>query len=182
MSEWVVAYTNPKREADVARTLGRRAFAAYVPAMTVTRRRQTVSHPLLPRYVFVGLRGKLTLYDLRETPGLEGLVRIGGHPAHVAPELVAGLRLQERDGLFDFTEAREADRVARALDASRAARMAALTLGSSVRLKDGPWRSFRGLVDEKLPPDRLRLLMKVFGRQLVVPVRLDDVEPIVLAK
>lgn len=181
-TEWVVAYTNPKREADVARTLSRRAFAAYVPSMTVTRRRQAVLHPLLPRYVFLGLRGKLTLYDLRETPGLEGLVRVGGQPAHVAPELVAGLRLQEQQGLFDFTDEREAERAARAQEASRAGRMAALVLGSTVLLVAGPWRGFRGTVEAKLPPDRLRLGMKLFGREFQVPVRLDDVEAVVLAK
>lgn len=181
-SEWVVAYTNPKREDDVARTLRRRAFAAYVPAMTVTRRRRSVTRPLLPRYVFLGLRGRLTLYDLRETPGLEGVVRTGGQPSFVAPGLVAGLRLQEQAGLFDFTTEREAERAARALADSRAARMAALPLGATVRLVQGPWRSFRGTVVEKLPPDRLRLGMTLFGRVFQVPVLLDDIDSSVLAK
>ncbi|WP_455973182.1 transcription termination/antitermination protein NusG [Methylorubrum populi] len=181
-AEWVVAYTDPKREADVARTLRRRAFAAYVPAMTVTRRRQTVTQPLLPRYVFIGLRGRLTLYDLRQTPGLEGVVRTGGKPSFVAPGLVAGLRLQEEAGLFDFTTEREAERAARAFADSRAARMAALPLAATVRLVQGPWRGFRGTVVEKLPPDRLRLGMTLFGRTFEVPVSLDDIEPPVVAK
>lgn len=171
---WLVAYTNPRREADVSRTLKRRKFEAYVPVMTVTRNAADVRRPLLPRYVFVrDVVGQGT-YGLRQTPGLEGLVRTTGQElARLSDSIVDGLRAQEAGGVFDFTAARVA-----ADEAAKRAAEAAKTFlpGVVVRVVGGPWMSFLGRVDGLLPNDRIGIRMKALGSEVTVPMELSDVE------
>lgn len=175
VSEWLVAYTNPRREADVVRTVKRRAFEAYVPAMTVTRRRQTVERPVFPRYVFVGFHPGQEVYGLRETPGLEGLVRFDGQPVKVGRALIEGLRDEERDGVFDFTEARAAAMAAAEAEAADLARIALLKPGRRVRMVGGTWMNFTGRVIEHLPGRRVLVSMTLFRRGMSVPIPLAHV-------
>ncbi|KQP36684.1 hypothetical protein ASF25_01635 [Methylobacterium sp. Leaf100] len=177
--EWFVAYTNPKREQTAAKTLQRREFVTCLPVMTVsrTRSRQRVTEaaPLLPRYLFVGLGPGQSLYGLRETPGLEGMVRVGGVPATVPVELIQGLRTAQAAGVYDFSdaamEARAADEGAQAW-ARTALRFAP---GRKVRVLSGAYRSFGGVVDAVSPPDRIDVWITLFGRSFSVPMMLADV-------
>ena len=178
---WLVAYTDPRREDDVARTLTRRRFETYVPAMTVTRSRSDVRRPLLPRYVFVRDAAGQGTYGLRQTPGLEGLVRTTGQAlARLKGEIVDGLREQEAVGVFDFTAQRAAAlRAAESAEeaAKRAAEAAKVFLpGVVVRIVGGPWLSFLGRVDGLFPDDRIGIRMKIFGREMTMPMQLADVE------
>ena len=169
---WFVAYTNPRREDSVERTVRRRSFRTFVPVMTVTQRCQDVERPLFPRYVFVGLRPGLTLYGLRETPGLEALVRMDGKPVTVPDDVVSGLRDYQRDGVFDFTDAR----MAAAAAAARAEAAKAFEPGRPVRVVDGPYRSFSGVVECLLPEERISVKLKLFGRSFSIPLPLAHVE------
>jgi len=169
---WFVAYTNPRREDAVEGTIRRRSFRSYYPVMTVTRRRRDITRPLFPRYLFVGLRPGLTLYGLRETPGLEALVRMDGKPVTVPGTVVAGLRDYQRDGVFDFTEAR----MAAAAAAARAKAALAFESGRPVRVVDGPYRSFRGVVERLLPEERISVSLTLFGRAFPVPLPLAHIE------
>lgn len=175
VSKWLVAYTNPRREADVVRTVERRAFEAYVPAMTVTHRRQTVERPVFPRYVFVGLRPGQEAYGLRETPGLEGLVRFDGKPVTVGHGLIERLHAEECGGVFDFTEARLAEIAATKAEAADLARIALLKPGRPVRMVGGTWANFTGRVIEHLPGRRVLVSMTLFRRRMSVPIPLAHV-------
>ncbi|MGU3418514.1 transcription termination/antitermination protein NusG [Methylobacterium sp. D54C] len=169
---WFVAYTNPRREGAVEGTIRRRRFRSYVPVMTVTWRRRDVLRPLFPRYVFVGLRPGLTLYGLRDTPGLESLVRMAGTPVTVPGDVVSGLRDYQSAGVFDFTDAR----MAAAAAAARAKAALAFEPGRPVRVVDGPYRSFRGVVVRLLPEERVSVSLTLFARTFDVPLPLAHVE------
>ncbi|GEP12268.1 transcription termination/antitermination protein NusG [Methylobacterium gnaphalii] len=189
VTEWVVGYTNPKRERDVERELRRRSFAVYVPAMTVTKRRKDVARPLLPRYAFIGLRAGQSYMGLEHTPGFEGLVRFGAEPARVRPSLIAGLKQQQTDGVFDFSDAAMAEAAERAEAEAMAERVrqreskqAALVPPVRVRMVSGPWLGFTGTLVEHLPGWRVSVLMRFCGREFPAPMVLDDVEAIMLRK
>lgn len=174
--EWFVAYTDPKREDGVARELRRRQLATFYPAMTVSRvqgrRRVTVSAPLLPRYLFVGLGLGQSLYALRQTPGLDGMVRVGGVPATVSDALIQGLREAQAAGVYDFSDATAAER-----DAARRAEAAkAFEPGRVVRIVAGPFASFSGVVEGPLPDGRVAVIVSLFGRSSPVPMMLADIE------
>lgn len=175
-TKWFVASTDPKREDAVATTLRRREFRTYVPVMTVSRtrsrRRVTEAVPLLPRYLFVGLRPGQSLYGLRETPGLAGMVKMDGAPVTVAPAIIAGLQEREAAGGYDFSDAVMAAQEADA----RAAAAKAFHPGLKVRIVAGPYRTFTGTVDAVGPGDRIDVWMTLFGRSFSVPMRLADVE------
>lgn len=171
--EWFVAYADPRRETSVARTLKRRDFVAYVPTMRVSRtlrtRRVTAGSPLFPRYVFVGLSVGQNLYGLRETPGLEGMVKIAGAPVTVAPSIISGLREQEDAGVFDFSD--------EAADAKAAATAAEIyTAGRKVRVRAGPFLGFAGIVNALLPDARISVFITLFGRAHPVPMPLAHIE------
>lgn len=175
-TEWFVAYTDPRREGDVARELRRRQMATFYPAMTVTRtkakRRVTVLAPLLPRYLFVGLASGQSLYGMRQTPGLEGMVRVGGKPATVPACVITGLRTAQAQGVYDFSDATQAERDA----AKRAEAAKAFGAGRKVRILAGPFASFTGIVEGLLPDERIMVVVNLFGRSSPVPMMLADVE------
>lgn len=175
-TEWFVAYTNPKREDAVAVGLRRRQFASFWPAMTVSRTRSrqrvTVQAPLLPRYLFVGLAPGQSLYGLRETPGLEGMVRVAGQPVTVKPAVITGLREAQASGVYDFSDATMAAKAAE--DQAEDAKV--FRTGLPVRVLQGPYRSFSGTVDELLLPNRISVWITLFGKPFSVPMMLADVE------
>ncbi|MBY0361190.1 MAG: hypothetical protein K2X45_04730 [Phreatobacter sp.] len=183
-SEWFVAYTNPKREEVAAGFIKQRtSFDTYFPLMKVTRARgrriATVAQPLFPRYVFVGLSHGENLLGLRQTPGLEGMVRVSGRPVTVEAEMLEGLRSAEASGIYDFTDEREAERQAAAQSAaatSRAEAAKSFAPGMKVSIVGGPFRSFTGIIYELLPPARISVLVKVFGSTHPVPMPMSDVE------
>lgn len=178
--EWVLAYTDPQREQAVAKTARQRSFVTYVPAMTVTnRKREDVARPLFPRYVFIGHRGQ-GFFELRETPGLERIVRdADGRIAPISPETVGALQAQEAAGDFDFTATRTAEAAARAEAKAALAKRAwamALQPGVLIRMVRGPWRGYPAKVQRLAPPDRIIVLMTFLKREWPIPVPLVDIE------
>lgn len=169
---WVVAYTNPRREEEVRAAVERRALAAYIPAMTVTRRRADVRRPVFPRYVFIGLREAQGTGALAGTPGLFGLVRCDGAPVRIAPALIRGLRADEAAGVFDFTAARERARAdAEAAEAERK-RVAEIRPGRRVRMVGGTWAQFGGTVLAHMSGARVMVEVTLFARPMPVPIPL----------
>ncbi len=169
---WVVAYTNPRREEEVRAAVERRALAAYIPAMTVTRRRADVRRPVFPRYVFIGLRAAQGTGGLAGTPGLFGLVRCDGAPVRIAPALIRGLRADEAAGVFDFTAARERARAAAEAAAAERKRVAEIQPGRRVRMVGGTWAQFGGTVLAHMSGARVMVEVTLFARPMPVPIPL----------
>lgn len=174
-SEWVVAYTDPRCEEKVEAAMRRRSLDAYVPAMTVTRRRADVRRPVFPRYVFVGLKAGQSSALMAGTPGLFGLVRCGETIERVPAQVIEGLRADEATGVFDFTAARaRAASEAAALAAERQ-RVAEIQPGRRVRMVGGTWAQFSGTVLAHMAGGRVLVEITLFARPMPVPIPLAHV-------
>lgn len=121
--------------------------------------RKTVSHRVFPGYIFVHMcLDDESWHLVRDTPGVTGFVSaddgIGDHPTPVP------LDEREVENILGFKE-------------SDQPRMrVGFTKGQSVRITDGPFVDFMGVVDE-VHADRtkLKVLVSFFGRE--TPVELD---------
>lgn len=174
-SEWLVAYTDPRCEEKVETAMRRRALDAYVPAMTVTRRRADVRRPVFPRYVFVGLRPGQSSAAMAGTPGLFGLVRCGERIERVPAAVIAGLRADEATGVFDFTAARARAAEEAAAEAAERKRIAEIQPGRRVRMVGGTWAQFSGQVLAHMAGARVLVEITLFARPMPVPIPLAHV-------
>lgn len=121
--------------------------------------RKTVSHRVFPGYIFVRMSmDEHSWHLVRETPGVTGFVSAEDE-SEERPIPVA-LTKREVDNILGFKSS----------DQPRV--RAGFTKGQSVRITDGPFVDFMGLVDE-VHADRtkLKVLVSFFGRE--TPVELD---------
>ena len=116
---------------------------------------------LYPGYVFVEMKlepdGRIpqdVFFLIKETSGVGDFVGTAGRPTPMAPHEVEKM-------LFDSRKPEEAPTVR--MDFQK---------GDAVTIKEGPFQSFTGTVDELLP-DRgiVRVLVTIFGRQ--APIELE---------
>lgn len=106
-----------KRRTMVEASLERRGFATFRPQYRQERmRRRRVLTPkgrvteevkvgswrdLFPRYLFVGMRGRLSCWDIRQVEGVDAILYSDGAPAVFEVEQVEDLMLAVDAGLFD---------------------------------------------------------------------------------
>ncbi len=115
--------------------------------------RRTVAKKILPGYVLVQMKISDQSWNIvRNTPGVTGFVGSGGKPV--------ALREKEVDQILKQMMA-EAPRV-----------KVGFKVGQSVRVTDGPFTDFVGIVDEiSAAKGRVKVLLSLFGRD--TPVELD---------
>jgi len=115
--------------------------------------RRTVTRKILPGYVLVEMNMKDESWSLvRNTPGVTGFVGSGNKPTP----------LQED----------EVDRILKQMEAEAPRVKPGLRQGQSVRVIDGPFLDFVGLVDEiSQEKGKVKVLLSLFGRE--TPVELD---------
>lgn len=154
---WFCVYTKPQREAFVAaycrETLG---LEAYLPQVqqhrTIRRKRQLVTSPLFPRYLFCRFDINLSYRAVRYAPDALDLVHIGARPAMVDDGLVGELRSWAGGESEVITL--ESD----------------LAVGDAVEVTDGPMRGLTATilqVDDAR--DRIALLLSILeGAQLTL--------------
>ncbi len=116
-------------------------------------KRRTVERCLFPGYIMVQM--KLTddsWYVVRNTPGVTGFVGMGNQPTPLRPEAVQG--------------------ILRRMEATAPQVRATFKSGQKVRIIEGPFADFIGVVDE-IDEERtkVRVLVSFFGRE--TPVELD---------
>ncbi len=131
--------------------------------------RKTVLHRVFPGYVFVRMlmgtedtewdeKSLLAWRVVRETPGVTGFISSEddrGERQHPVP-----LDTHEEQTILGFKTA------------DRPRTYVGFTKGQSVRITDGPFSEFMGVVDEVYSDrQKLRVLMSFFGRE--TPVELD---------
>jgi transcription antitermination factor NusG len=86
---WYAVVTRPRAEAQADRNLRRAGFWTFLPSERFKQRvgvkKELVdrSRPMLPRYLFVALRGRQALGTVRDTIGVSDLVRFGGDPVEI---------------------------------------------------------------------------------------------------
>jgi transcriptional antiterminator NusG len=116
-------------------------------------RRQTVTKKVLPGYVLVQMRMSDRGWNIvRNTPGVTGFVGGGAKPVPL--------------------EGDEVDQILKQMAAEAPKVKVSFRKGQSVRVTDGPFIDFVGVVDE-ISPDKgkVKVLLSLFGHE--TPVELD---------
>jgi len=116
-------------------------------------KRRTVERRVFPGYILVQMiMSDESWYVVRNTPGVTGFVGMGNRPTPLRPE--------EVQGIMKRMEA-EAPRI-----------KVTFKSGQRVRIIDGPFNEFIGVVDElDVERAKVRVLVSFFGRD--TPVELD---------
>lgn len=116
-------------------------------------KRKVVERHIFPGYVLVKMKlSEESWFVVRNTPGVTGFVGMGNNPTP--------LRKEEYDQIVKRTEAE-----------SPAIKVTYKT-GERVRIIDGPFNDFRGMVSEiDMERSKVRVMVSFFGRE--TPVELD---------
>jgi transcriptional antiterminator NusG len=172
-SKWYVIHTYSGYEKKVKKNLEHRIdsmgmkdkiFQVVVPEESEVviqhGQRQTVNRKMFPGYVLVNMielkerdeASNEAWFVVRNTPGVTSFVGSGNRPIPLLE--------QEVKSILKQTEA-EAPRIA-----------PTFTRGQNVRIVDGPFAEFIGVVDEVSPErNKVKVLVSFFGRE--TPVELD---------
>jgi len=115
--------------------------------------RRTVAKKILPGYVLIQMRMSDQSWNIvRNTPGVTGFVGSGGKPVPLLGE--------------------EVDQIMRQMKAEVPKVKVGFRQGQSVRVIDGPFTDFVGIVDEiGADKGKVKVLLSLFGRE--TPVELD---------
>ena len=116
-------------------------------------RRRTVTKKILPGYVLVQMKMDESSWSVvRNTPGVTGFVGSGNTPTP----------LQEK----------EVDEILKQMTAETPKVKVGFRKGQSVRVTDGPFIDFVGIVDEiNMGKGKVKVLLSLFGQE--TPVELD---------
>ena len=116
-------------------------------------KRRTVERHIFPGYVLVNLiLTEESWFVVRNTPGVTGFVGMGNLPTPLRPDEVAQIikRMEADSPMINVT----------------------FKVGERVRIVDGPFNDFRGVVaDIDMDRTKVRVLVSFFGRE--TPVELD---------
>ena len=116
-------------------------------------KRRTVERHIFPGYVLVNMQlTEESWYVVRNTPGVTGFVGMGNNPTPLRPEEVA--------------------QIVKRMEAEAPTVKVTFKVGERVRIVDGPFNDFRGLVSEiDMERTKVRVMVSFFGRE--TPVELD---------
>ncbi len=116
-------------------------------------KRKTVERHIFPGYVLVNMiLSEESWYVVRNTPGVTGFVGMGNNPTPLRPEEVAS--------------------IVKRMEAEAPTVKVSFKPGERVRIIDGPFNDFRGVVSEiDMERTKVRVMVSFFGRE--TPVELD---------
>jgi transcription termination/antitermination protein NusG len=116
-------------------------------------KRKTVERHIFPGYVLVNLAlSEESWYVVRNTPGVTGFVGMGNNPTPLRPE--------------------EVSQIIKRMEADAPTVKVTFKVGERVRIVDGPFNDFRGMVAEiDMERTKVRVMVSFFGRE--TPVELD---------
>ena len=116
-------------------------------------KRRTVERHIFPGYVLVNLElSEESWYVVRNTPGVTGFVGMGNTPTALRPE--------------------EVSQIIKRMEADAPTVNVTYKVGERVRIIDGPFNDFRGVVSEiDMERTKVRVNVSFFGRE--TPVELD---------
>jgi transcriptional antiterminator NusG len=164
--DWYVIHTYSGYEERVKKNLEQRVrfmdsgdevFEVIIPTEEEVEirggQRRTVAKKILPGYILVQMRMSDQSWNIvRNTPGVTGFVGSGGKPLPL--------------------EVEEVDQILRQMRAETPKVKVGFRQGQSVRVTDGPFADFVGIVDEiGTDKGKVKVLLSLFGRE--TPVELD---------
>ena len=158
--EWLAAYTKAQHEPSVARQLEAKQVVCLLPTYQRTKswsdRVKRVAAPLFPSYVFVNVNHEERVRVL-QTAGVVHIVSVAGRPLPLSAEEVAMLR---------ECAARPAEFEPHAL----------LRVGQRMRVKQGPFAGWEGVLAYKKNSTRLVVTLENIMRSVAVDLAGADVE------
>ena len=134
-----------------------RVFDVVVPTQEEIEvrdgKRRTVERHIFPGYVLVNMiLSEESWFVVRNTPGVTGFVGMGNLPTPLRPE--------------------EVNQILKRMEAEAPMVKVTFKVGERVRIIDGPFNDFRGVVDEiDMERTKVRVMVSFFGRE--TPVELD---------
>jgi len=134
-----------------------RVFDVVVPTQEEIEvrdgKRRTVERHIFPGYVLVNMAlSEESWFVVRNTPGVTGFVGMGNLPTPLRPEEVA--------------------QILKRMEADAPTVKVTFKVGERVRIVDGPFNDFRGVVSEiDMERTKARVMVSFFGRE--TPVELD---------
>lgn len=116
-------------------------------------KRRRVERHIFPGYVLVNMvLSEESWYVVRNTPGVTGFVGMGNQPTPLRPE--------------------EVSQIIKRMEADAPTVKVTYKVGERVRIVDGPFNDFRGVVSEiDMERTKVRVMVSFFGRE--TPVELD---------
>jgi transcriptional antiterminator NusG len=165
-AQWYVVHTYSGYENKVRQNLlhrvetmdvADRIFDIIVPTQDEIEiksgQRQTVQRKVFPGYVLVKMKmDDDSWYVVRNTPGVTSFVGMGNKPTALAES--------------------EVQSIIKGMHAEAPKVKVTLSVGDAVRINDGPFADFRGVIDEiNQEKGKIKVLVSFFGRE--VPVELD---------
>lgn len=167
--QWFVIHTYSGYEERVKKNLeqritlmdaGNEVFQVVIPTVDEVEvkdgQRRTVTKKILPGYVLVQMNMNDKGWNVvRNTPGVTGFIGSGNKP----------VPLQEK----------EVSQILQQMTAEVPKVKVGFKQGQSVRVIDGPFTDFVGIVDEvSAEKGKLKVLLSLFGRE--TPVELDSLQ------
>jgi transcription termination/antitermination protein NusG len=124
----------------------------------VKGKKKTSSRKFFPGYILVQMElNDETWHVVKETPKVTGFVGGSTNPPSVSDEEVRAITLQMEEG------------------AIKPKPRASFSVGENVKVVDGPFADFNGVVEDVKPEKgKLRVLISIFGR--ATPVELEFVQ------
>ncbi len=163
MTLWCAVHTHSRSEHKALAHLARQGFCAYLPRFlkrrSHARRRDWVSAPLFPRYLFVALDlGRERWRAVRSTVGVCDLVRPGERPLPVPDGVVE--KIQDREDENGFVVVGPASPFHK---------------GEAVCITEGALADIVGLFECENAEERVIVLLDLLGRQVRARVPLAAV-------
>jgi len=168
---WYVVHCYSGYENRVKKTLERRIesmgmqdkiFRVVVPVEEEVElrdgKRRTVERRLFPGYILVDMiLTEDSWYVVRNTPNVTGFVGMGNKPTPLSQEQV--------------------DKILQRLESEAPRVKVSYRVGQKVRIVEGPFADFIGVVDEIYPDKgRVRILVSIFGRETPMEVDFLQIE------
>ncbi len=169
--QWYIVHTYSGYEERVKRALEQRIkfmdaedriFQIVIPTEDEIEirsgQRRTVTKKVFPGYVLVQMRMNDDSWNVvRNTPGITGFVGSGNKPTPIDEDEVSAILKQMVEGLPQIK--------------------VGFRKGESVRVVDGPFTDFAGIVDEiNMAKGKVKVLLTLFGRETSVELDFLQVE------
>ena len=161
---WYLVYTKPQQESLAAVNLENQGYQIYVPMIRNARRklgRRIIRiEPMFPRYLFIYLDTQTDNWaPIRSTIGVSGLVKFGPYPSPVSDQLIALIKQRDdSEGVQDIP-------------------LYEFTPGQQVRIEEGPFEGYEGLLLAKTGQERVVVLLDIVGKQAKARVKISALGP-----
>ncbi|MEO8204549.1 MAG: transcription termination/antitermination NusG family protein [Chthoniobacterales bacterium] len=161
---WHCLRVRPKQESSSAASLRLEAgIEVFSPRIRFKRARKTgvawVNEAMFPGYIFAYFDYVTKYRHVLSIGGVACIVKFGGEPAIVAPEIIADIR----HAIADKETIEIQDEI---------------QTGQEINVISGPFRGIRALVTRVMPAkDRIAVLLEVLGMEREVELQTDTVLP-----